>query len=271
MSASLLGLEGRKAAIIGGGQGMGEAAANCLAIAGCDVAVVDLVMERAQHVAAQVQEKERQGVAIAGNVLEDAEVPRIVAEADEKLGGIDVLVSIVGQSAFGPALQTTMETWDLDQHRNLRYFFALARETAASMIRRGRGGAIIGIASVDGIQGSAWHASYGAAKAGLISLVKSLAVEWAGHGIRVNAIAPGHIVTPRLYDTNERAAFYADSPIPMKRRGQPIEIAKAATFLASDLASYVSGVTLPVDGGLLASNLINAGDLFMRTRREGGA
>jgi hypothetical protein len=101
----------------------------------------------------------------------------------------------------------------------------------------------------------------------LISLVKSLAVEWASKDIRVNAIAPGHIVTPRLYDTNERVAYYAESPIPMKRRGQPVEIAKAATFLVSDLASYVSGVTLPVDGGLLAANLINAGHVFQRPPR----
>jgi 3-oxoacyl-[acyl-carrier protein] reductase len=177
------------------------------------------------------------------------------------------MVSIVGQSAFGSALEMTPDTWDLDQRRNLRYFFVVAREVAAAMIRRGRGGAMVGIASVDGIQGSAYHASYGAAKAGLISLVKSLAVEWASKDIRVNAIAPGHIVTPRLYDTNERVAYYAESPIPMKRRGQPVEIAKAATFLVSDLASYVSGVTLPVDGGLLAANLINAGHVFQRPPR----
>jgi 3-oxoacyl-[acyl-carrier protein] reductase len=264
MSTSLLGLEGRKALIIGGGQGMGEASANCLAAAGCDVAVVDIVAERAERVAAQVIESGRRGIAIVGNVLVDEEVPGIVAAADEQLGAIDVLVSIVGQAAFGPALEMTPETWDLDQGRNLRYFFVLARVVAAAMIRRERGGAIIGIASVDGLQGSANHAAYGAAKAGLISLVKSLAVEWAEHGIRVNAIAPGHIVTPRLNDTNARVAFYADSPIPMKRRGQPIDIAKAATFLASDLAGYVSGITLPVDGGLLAANLINAGRQFAR-------
>ena len=78
------------------------------------------------------------------------------------------------------------------------------------------------------------------------------------------AVAPGHIVTPRLFDTNERVAYYADSAIPMKRRGQTDEIAKAVTFLASDLASYVSGITLPVDDGLLASNLVNAGSVFAR-------
>jgi 2-deoxy-D-gluconate 3-dehydrogenase len=265
MSNPMLGLEGRKALIIGGGQGMGEASADCLAAAGCDVAVVDIDADRAARVAAKVKDAGRQGFAIVGNVLVDAEVPGIIAEADEKLGGIDVLVSIVGQAAMGPALEMTAETWDLDQTRNLRYFFVLAQAVAAAMIRRERGGAIIGIASVDGLQGSAYHASYGAAKAGLISLVKSLAVEWAQHGIRVNAVAPGHIVTPRLYDTNARVAFYADSPIPMKRRGQPSDIAKAVTFLASDLAGYVSGVALPVDGGLLAANLINPGRQFAKS------
>jgi NAD(P)-dependent dehydrogenase (short-subunit alcohol dehydrogenase family) len=263
----MLGLDGKRAVVFGGGQGMGEATALCLAEAGCDVAVVDLVEERAEQVAKRVTETGRRGVTVVGDVLDDAQVPKVVGTIEQKLGGIDITVSIVGQSAFGAALDMTPDTWDLDQRRNLRYFFVLSREVAAAMIRRGQGGAMVAIASVDGIQGSAYHASYGAAKAGLISLVKSLAVEWASKGIRVNAIAPGHIVTPRLYDTNERAAYYAESPIPMKRRGQPVDIAKAATFLASDLASYVSGVTLPVDGGLLAANLINAGHVFGRPAR----
>jgi len=257
MSTSMLGLEGKRAVIIGGGQGMGEASADCLARAGCDVAVVDIAADRAERVAAAVGAQGRRGFSIVGDVLDDAQVPGIIAAADEKLGGIDAVISIVGQAALGPALETGPEIWDLDMRRNLRYFYVMAREVAASMIRRGQGGALVGIASVDGIQGSANHAAYGAAKAGLISLVKSLAVEWASHGIRVNAIAPGHIVTPRLYDTNERVAFYASSPIPMKRRGQPLDIAKAATFLVSDLATYVSGITLPVDGGLLAANRID--------------
>ena len=262
--SDLLGLSGKHALVIGGGQGMGEASAVTLAAAGCDVALVDIAADRAERVATLVRDAGRKSAVVIGDVLKDWEVSRVVAEADEKLGGIDIMISIVGQSAFGPALEMTPETWDLDFSRNLRYFFVLSRAVAGSMIRRAKGGAMVGIASVDGIQGSAWHAAYGAAKAGLISLVKSLAVEWAEHGIRVNAIAPGHIVTPRLYDTNERAAFYAESPIPLKRRGQPAEIAKAATFLVSDLASYVNGVTLPVDGGLLAANLINAGRVFAR-------
>lgn len=264
MSTSMLGLEGKHVVIIGGGQGMGEASADCLARAGCDVAVVDIAADRAERVAASVDALGRRGFSIVGDVLDDAQVPGIIAAAEEKLGGIDAVISIVGQAALGPALETGPDIWDLDMRRNLRYFYVMAREVATSMIRRGRGGALVGIASVDGIQGSANHAAYGAAKAGLISLVKSLAVEWASHGIRVNAIAPGHIVTPRLYDTNERVAFYASSLIPMKRRGQPADIAKAATFLVSDLATYISGITLPVDGGLLAANRIDPIPLMRR-------
>ncbi len=262
--SEMLGLAGRNALVVGGGQGIGEASARRLAEAGCNVGVLDIAEERATKVAELVTGMGRRGVALSGDVLDDAQVPGIVANAVDKLGGIDILVSIVGQAAFGPALDTPPEVWDLDMNRNLRYFYVLSRTVAKAMIERGKGGAMIGIASVDGIQGSANHAAYGAAKAGLISLVKSLAVEWARHGIRVNAVAPGHIVTPRLFDTNERVAYYADSAIPMKRRGQTDEIAKAVTFLASDLASYVSGITLPVDGGLLASNLINAGQVFSR-------
>jgi NAD(P)-dependent dehydrogenase (short-subunit alcohol dehydrogenase family) len=262
--ADMLGLAGRNALVVGGGQGMGEATARRLAEAGCNVGVLDIAQDRADRVAQLVSGIGRRGVALTGDVLDDAQVPGIVTSAAEQLGGIDILVSIVGQAAFGPALDTPPEVWDLDMNRNLRYFYVLSREVARVMIDRGKGGAMVCIASVDGMQGSANHAAYGAAKAGLISLVKSLAVEWARHGIRVNAVAPGHIVTPRLFDTNERVAYYADSAIPMKRRGQTDEIGKAVTFLASDLASYVSGIAMPVDGGLLASNLINTGNIFAR-------
>ena len=127
------------------------------------------------------------------------------------------------------------------------------------MIRRGNPGTILGIASVDGQRASPMRGAYGAAKAWLISLVQTMAVEWAPHNIRVNAIAPGHIVTPRLYDTPQRVDGYARSLIPMRHRGNTDDIGKAALFLVSDLASYITGTTLDVDGGLLAANLFPAG------------
>jgi len=257
--ASFFGLEGRKALIIGGGQGMGESSALFLARAGCDVALVDVVPERADTVGQRIAALGRQGFTIAGDALDDTQIPRIVAEAEAKLGGLDVMVSIVGAAAWGSLLDTTAEIWDQQMRLNLRYFFLVAREVAQSLIRRQRPGAIVGIASVDGQRASPMRGAYGAAKAGLISLVQTMAVEWAPHRIRVNAIAPGHIVTPRLYDTPQRVEAYAASLIPMRARGTPDDIGRAALFLASDMARYITGTTLDVDGGLLAANLFPRG------------
>lgn len=255
MDASLLGLEGKFALVVGGGQGMGESTATFLARAGCNVAVADVVAERAERVAAGVRALGRKGIAIAGDVLDDAQVASIVADAERELGGLDVLVTIVGQAGWNPILEMTLEQWDLDHRRNLRYFFLAGRTVAASFIGRNRPGAIVCIASVSGLQSAPHHAAYGAAKAGLVNLVRTMAVEWAPHNIRVNAIAPGSIITPRIPETPERSAGTANGPIPAKRRGTTDEIGKAALFLASDLASYVTGHTLPVDGGWMAAFL----------------
>lgn len=262
MPDSLLGMNGRAIMVIGGGQGMGESTARFLAMAGADVAVVDVMAERAENVARSVRHLGRRGVAVVGDVLDDTQVDRIVAEAEAQLGGLDGMVAIVGAAAFESALEMSPQTWDFEFVRNLRYVFTTGRAVAASMIRRGVPGSIVCIASVDGMQGSPMHAAYGAAKAGLINLVQSLAVEWAEHAIRVNAIAPGHIVTPRLYDTPARAEWYRDSLIPARRRGTTDDIGRAALFLLSDLAGYITGATLPVDGGLLAANRVNAGTTF---------
>ncbi|HEY0185396.1 MAG TPA: SDR family oxidoreductase [Rhodopila sp.] len=257
--ASFFGLAGRKVLIVGGGQGMGESSALFLARAGCDVALVDLVSERADAVGQKVAALGRQAHSIVGNVLDDAQIPLIVAEAEEKLGGLDVMVSIVGAAVWASLLDTTAEVWDQQMSLNLRYFFLIARQVADSLIRRGQPGVIVGIASVDGQRAAPMRGVYGAAKAGLISLVQTMAVEWAPHRIRVNAIAPGHIVTPRLYDTPQRVDGYAASLLPMRQRGTPDDIGRAALFLASDMARYITGTTLDVDGGLLAANLFPHG------------
>jgi 3-oxoacyl-[acyl-carrier protein] reductase len=257
--SSFFDLVDKKAMVIGGGQGMGESTSRILARAGCDVAVIDIERERAERVAGLVNGLGRRGVSIISDVLDDAQIPEVVASVERQLGGIDVMVSIVGAAVWGSLLDTTAAIWDQQLHLNLRYFFLCAKEVAAVMINRGNGGAILGIASVDGQRASPMRGAYGAAKAGLISLVQTMAVEWAPHKIRVNAIAPGHIVTPRLYDTPQRVDGYARSLIPMRHRGGTDDIAKAALFLVSDLASYITGTTLDVDGGLLAANLFPNG------------
>jgi 3-oxoacyl-[acyl-carrier protein] reductase len=257
--ASLFGLSGKKALIIGGGQGIGESTALMLATVGCELALLDLVPDRADAVVEKVEAAGGRAVSIAGDVLDDAQIPTIVAEAQAKLGGLEIMVSIVGAGAWGPLLEMTGDIWDQQMRLNLRYFFLIAREMAESLTRRGQPGSIVGIASVDGQRASPLRGAYGAAKAGLISLVQTMAVEWAPYGIRVNAIAPGHIVTPRLYDTPRRAEAYAASLVPMRARGTPDDIGKAALFLCSDLARYITGTTLDVDGGQLAANLFPEG------------
>ena len=257
--SSFFGLTGKKALIVGGGQGMGESTALYLARAGCDVALVDVVAERADAVGQKIAALGQRAFTIEGNVLEDAAISRIVADAEAKLGGLDVMVSIVGAAVWGSLLDTTADIWDDQMRLNLRYFFLVSREVTRSLIRRGEPGAIVGIASVDGQRAAPMRGAYGAAKAGLTNLVQTMAVEWAAHNIRVNAIAPGHIVSPRLFDTPQRAELYTASLLPMRQRGMPDDIGRAALFLASDMARYITGTTLDVDGGLLAANLFPRG------------
>ncbi|MDB5445555.1 MAG: entA [Phenylobacterium sp.] len=258
-SADLFDLTGKAAIVFGGGQGMGESTSLFLARAGCDVAVLDIVPERAERVAAAVTDLGRTGVAIPTDVFETARLAGIVAEAEQKLGRLDVMVSIVGQAGWYDFLEMSEADWDLDHRRNLRQFAMSAQAAARAMVRGGRGGAITAIASVDGTHAAPRHASYGAAKAGLISLVKTMAVELAPHGIRVNAVSPGTIKTPRTLQSGKVEDFdarIAGSNIPFKRSGTTDDIGKAALFLSSDLAAYVTGHNLAVDGGWLAANLL---------------
>jgi NAD(P)-dependent dehydrogenase (short-subunit alcohol dehydrogenase family) len=178
------------------------------------------------------------------------------------------MVSIVGQALFTPIVDMSPEDWDSDQRRNLRYFFVAARLVAKSMIRRGVPGAMVCIASTDGLQAAPYHASYGAAKAGLVQLVKSMAVEWAVHGIRVNSVAPGSISTPRLPDSEAHRQAMKNSLVPMERSGTTDDIGKAVLFLASDMSNYTTGHTLMVDGGWMAANLFDARKMGIKQSTE---
>jgi 2-deoxy-D-gluconate 3-dehydrogenase len=257
----VFGREGQTALVGGGGQGMGESSARFLAYAGCDVAVLDIVSERAERVAGMVREAGRKGVPVVADVLDDAQLPGTIEHVERELGGLDVLVCIVGQAAFVPTMEMSVEDWDLDHRRNLRYFFLVSQLVARGMIARGQPGAMVCITSIDGLTSAVSHASYGAAKAGLVNLVRTEASEWAKHGIRVNAIAPGSIATPRFPDNAESRERTSRGLIPFKRRGTTDEIGKAALFLASDMASYVTGVTLSVDGGWAAASISGGIDI----------
>ena len=253
----LLGLDGKKVIVIGGGRGMGESIATLLARAGADLAILDIEEDRAERVAASVAKFGRKAVPLKADVLVPDAAIAAIATAEAELGGLDAMVSIVGQALFKPLLDMSIDDWDFDHRRNLRYFFVAATEVARSLIKRDRPGALACVASVDGVFGAIHHGSYGAAKAGLIHLVRTMALEWAPHAIRVNAVAPGTINTPRLPETPASKKFIEDSLLPMARAGEPDDIGKALLFLLSNMSSYITGQTIFVDGGWTAANLFD--------------
>ena len=191
-----------------------------------------------------------EALSIHGDARRRKDVEDAVSGTVEAFGGIDVAIDVIGEARWGRALELTDADWEDSFDLVLRHVFYLAQASGRRMVTQGSGGAIVSIASVSGLFAAPLHAAYGAAKAGLIALTRTLAVELAAARIRVNTVAPGAILTPRLLDmtTSERRAESAAS-IPLGRLGEPEEVAKAVVFLASDLASYVTGQTLVVDGG----------------------
>ena len=248
---SPFGLEGKRILILGGGLGIGESTVGLIAEHGAHVAVVDRELERAQHVAGEIGGGAK---AYCIDVLDDDVLVAGIAQIEREFGPLDGMATVIGMAAWGSLIEIDMATWDLDQNRNLRYFFLAAREVARSMIDRKVAGSIVCVSSVNGIRSAPNHGAYGAAKAGLINLVQTMATEWSPFGIRVNVVAPGPIITPRIPHTGEEGERKMMVNVPMHRRGTTEDIAKAITFFLSDLSPYVTGQTLAVDGGSLATN-----------------
>lgn len=253
----LLGINDKTAMVWGGGAGMGEATAKRLASAGCRVAVIDKELTQAERVVAELQEVGHTAVAIGADATVEEDVNAAVGSVEAQLGSIDLMATVIGIGVWSTLLNMTDEQWQ-DAHRlNLTSFFLPARAVARSMVAGNRTGAIVSVASVSGLTSAPNHGGYGAAKAGLVNLVRTMAVEWGPHNIRVNAIAPGAIATPRV-PMPETALSVMKQRFPLGRPGSTDEIAKTALFLLSDLASYVTGHTLPVDGGWMSTFLMNA-------------
>ena len=248
-------LEGKRAIVVGGG-GSGNGAGACLALAaaGASVAVVDIDLERSRSVAGAVGGAGRH-VALQGDVRSPADIDRTVSEAVAALGGLDVLVTIVGGhtlfAPWAPLGATTDDDWDLIIDLNLRYVFRYARAVINVFLEQAAGGAIVSIGSISGTVSSPYAAAYGAAKAGLANLAKSVAAEYARDGIRMNVVSCGAITTETSQAVGSDALGFAER-IPMGRLGRPEEVANAVVFLASPLSSYISGQVLGADGAITA-------------------
>lgn len=253
MMRDLFGMEGKRALVIGGGQGMGEATSTLLARLGCHVAVLDIELARAERVCGDLRGLGVEAYPVQADVLDEDALVAAMAKVEAEFGPLDAMATIIGMAGWSPLVEMTTETWDRDMARNLRYFFVAGREFAKSVLARGAKGSIACVASVDGIRSARNHAAYGAAKAGLINLVKTMAAEWTPDGIRVNCVAPGGIVTPRIPLGDPQQEARGMALVPMARRGETDDIAKAVAFFLSDMSPYVSGQTLAVDGGYLAN------------------
>ncbi len=245
-----LGLEGRPTLVVGGGSGIGRATAHLLAEAGARVAVADLDGDRAREVA-----KEVGGHAIAGDVTTESGATTVVDEAHGALGGLVGVANIVGVASWADLLSIDLQMWDADIRNNLTHHLLVGRAAARRMLADGSGGALALVTSVSGIYGAPNHAAYGAAKAGAIALTRTMANEWSGRGIRVNAVAPDCIATPRVAagfaerGVTDMDAIVAGDGMPMARWGKPEEIAGPLVFLLSDLSTFMTGQCLIVDGG----------------------
>jgi len=246
-------LTGKRALVTGASRGIGRAIAVAYARAGADVALLARNADLLTDVAAEVEALGRRAVVATADVL-DADVTRAAAAgAIGALGGLDILVNNAGGNSFSiPVAQMRMSGWEKTMRLNLDSIVHITQESLPAL--GDGGGSIINVSSVAGLRGAPTMAHYGAAKAALISLTQSLAVETAWMGVRVNALVPGWIETDltdflRASDDAERAAL---ARVPMQRWGRVEEIAEPAIFLASDASSFMTGQVLVVDGGLSA-------------------
>ena len=251
-----LGLSGRTAVVIGATSGIGKAIALGLADAGADVVPVGRRAALATAAALEVESRGRRSLVITADVTDAGSLQALANAVVETFGKVDILVNAAGRSTRRPTLEVTDQEWEGILDTNLTGMFRACRVFGRHMIQR-RYGRIINIGSLTSVLALLEVAAYGASKAGVAALTKSLAVEWAPHGVCVNAILPGVFRTALnegLLDGTDRGRELL-TRTPMKRFGQPEEVAGAAVFLASEAASFVTGHLLAVDGGFLASGV----------------
>ncbi|MET0250039.1 MAG: SDR family oxidoreductase [Sphingobium sp.] len=260
-------LDGQTAIVTGGGGGIGRAIAIGLAQAGANVVIGDIVPERCEETAERVREAGAQALPYPLDVMDGDACRAMIAAADTMFGRVDILVNNAGGVSSRPFLEQSERSWQRHIDINLMSMLRCTHAAAPLMIRGGKGGSIINVASIEGTRAAPTYAVYAACKAGMISFTKTMALELSQHEIRVNCIAPDHTATPGNNGNRTGPVDPSSWPerpesvetawrqlIPLQREGIDTECGDAAVFLASQMASYITGATLHVDGGTFASN-----------------
>lgn len=243
-------LEGKTAIVTGAARGIGKAIAIKFASEGANVAFTDLKIDEVAN--ETLKELEALGVkakAYASNAADFADTAAVVKQIHEDFGSIDILVNNAGITRDGLMMRMSEQQWDMVINVNLKSAFNFVHACTPIMMRQ-RSGSIINMASVVGVHGNAGQSNYSASKAGMIGLAKSIAQELGSRGVRANAIAPGFIETDMTAALPEEVKKEWANKIPLRRGGTPEDVANVATFLASDMSSYVSGQVIQVDGGM---------------------
>lgn len=238
-------LKGRRAVVTGAAQGIGLEIGRTLHEHGASVVLADLDEARAVEAAARIGDR---ALGLGCDVTDEDDVQRLVDRATEHLGGLDVLVNNAGITRDASLKKMTLADFDAVVTVHLRGTW-LGIRAASAVMREQKSGSIINLSSMSGKVGNPGQTNYSAAKAGVVGMTKAAAKELAHHGVRVNAIQPGLIKTPMTAAMTPEAFAATEATIPMRRAGEPAEVAAVVAFLASDLSSYMTGTVLEVSGG----------------------
>jgi NAD(P)-dependent dehydrogenase (short-subunit alcohol dehydrogenase family) len=267
MDTNDISLAGMAAFVTGGGGGIGRSAALCLADMGADVAIVDTVPERCEQMTSEIERRGGKALALPVNVMDVEALQDAVKAAADRFGRMDVLVNNAGGVTRRSFLDLQEKNWRRHIDLNLVSNLAATQAAVPVMIEGGRGGSIINVSSIEASRAAPGYAVYAACKAGINNLTRTLALEFAEHGIRVNTIAPDYTRTPgtsgQFAGPVDQSKWYQPTPaqveairrrIPLGRGGLEEECGRVVVFLASAMASYVTGTIIPVDGGSWASS-----------------
>jgi NAD(P)-dependent dehydrogenase (short-subunit alcohol dehydrogenase family) len=255
------------AIVTGGGSGIGRAIALTLAGAGADVVVADINPALCEETVARIKETGRRGLGVPTDVMDTDQIRAMVEKTEQEFGRIDILVNNAGGVSGRPFLEQSERSWRKHIDLNLVSMLAATSAAAPVMVKGGRGGSIINVASIEASRAAPNFAVYAACKAGMLNFTRTLAVELSDHQIRVNAIAPDFTITPGILglDPTRQSDPNADSPItekradairrriPLARGGADMECGNLALFLCSKMSDYITGAVVPIDGGTWAS------------------